>query len=299
LVLSDPFEARYARLMVEVDILQALAMFSVADAVLLLLCLPVGLLLRWVLKRSAPLPDVIDRPWWLKFLVGAVIAAIALALTILPAAAAGGYNQGPGWQEFEQAGESIGFFGMWLMFGVHALMEELLFRGLAMALSASLILALVQRLLRRREIDPESNAPQRAWLATGMAVNLAIAVLFGLAHAFNPNVTAVAVLNTSLVSLVLGHLMWSQASILGAWSCHWLWNGLVVSLGFPVSGVMLPQPIEGFGVSGSRDGLLTGGQFGPEGSLLCTLALTVMLCALIIDTVLGGRTGLLAKVFEG
>ena len=43
----------------------------------------------------------------------------------------------------------------------------------------------------------------------------------------------------------------------------------------------IAPPIDGIGVTGARDGLLTGGQFGPEGALTLTTALVVTLGAIL------------------
>jgi membrane protease YdiL (CAAX protease family) len=273
------------------DFERTLMYLAVADAVLLGLCLLTGLLLRWTVRRIDPVLGGMTRPAWTRLLVGAVVAVVALALTLAPAGVAGAYRAGqPGWQPFDHAdGESVGLLGTWLLFALQSLAEELVFRGVAMALVAGLALALISWVLRRLGKDHATGAPQRAWLWTGLLVNVGLSVLFGLVHADNPNVTQIAVFNVVLASLVLGQLMWNQTSILGAWIFHWVWNALVVTLGFPISGVRLAAPISGFGVTGARDGLLTGGQFGPEGSLPCTVALSLAFAFLLYKAAEGVR----------
>lgn len=276
--------------MTDFDLLGTLKAFLIVDAVLLAICLAVGLLLRWVLRRISPAPPGLDRPASRQFAAGAVLALFVLAGTVAPAALAGGYRAGPGWQAFPSAGDSLGLGVTWLFFAAQALLEELVFRGVAMALIASAALALVRLLVNRHADDPAAGPLLWAWLATGLFVNLLISIPFGLVHASNPNATPIALLNVILVSLVLGHLLWSQASVLGAWALHWVWNASVVTLGFPISGVRFPPPFDGFGVAGARNGLLTGGQFGPEGSLPCTVTLAIVLTLLLCDTVHGVRT---------
>jgi membrane protease YdiL (CAAX protease family) len=212
---------------------------------------------------------------------GAVLAVGLLAATVIPAAVAGGYRAGPGWHAYPQAGEPIGLTLTWLFFAVQALMEELVSRGVVMTLVATAVLAVVRLVLRRWGMDHPAGALQWAWLWAGLFVNLLVSALFTLGHADNPNVTPVALLNIILISLVLGHLVWTRASILGAWVLHWVWNASVVTLGFPISGIRIAPPIRGFEVTGARDGLLTGGRFGPEGALPLTIALIFTLGILV------------------
>jgi membrane protease YdiL (CAAX protease family) len=271
--------------MTSLEILAALRFFTIADGVLLALCLLVGLLLRWVIRRLEPPPASLTTPSWRSAAEGTGLAVGLLAATVVPAAVGGGYRAGAGWHAYPAAGEPIGLTVTWLFFAVQSLMEELVSRGIVMTLVAAAALAVVRLVLRRWGMNHPAGALQWAWLWTGLFVNLLVSALFTLGHADNPNVTPAALLNIVLISLVLGQLVWTRASILGAWALHWVWNALVVTLGFPISGVRFPPPIEGFGVSGARDGLLTGGQFGPEGSLPLTIALVLTLCILVWQSV--------------
>jgi membrane protease YdiL (CAAX protease family) len=270
--------------MTDFDLITAMKFFAIADGVLLAICLLIGFLLRWVLRRLDPAPRSIGRSWWRQFLEGVVVAVLVLTVTLVPSWLAGGFANGPGWQPFDEVGVLFGLAMTWLLFALQSLMEELAFRGVAMALVASVLLALAQLVLRRRGFDPGAVAGRRAWLWSGLLTNVAISSVFALAHADNPNVTLVAVFNVALASLVLGQLMWNQASILGAWALHWLWNASIVTLGFPISGVRLPPPVAGFGATGARDGLLTGGQFGPEGSIPCAIALGGAFVLLVLQS---------------
>ena len=267
--------------MTSLEILSALRFFSIADGVLLAMCLLVGLLLRWVIRRLEPPPASLGQTSWRSVAEGTGLAVGLLAATVVPAVIGGGYRAGAGWHAYPAAGEPIGMALIWLFFAVQALLEELVFRGFAMALVAATALVLVRLVLRRWGMDRSPGVLQWAWLWTGLLVNLLVSALFGLVHADNPNATPVAVLNVVLISLVLGQLVWTRASILGAWALHWVWNALVVTLGFPISGIRFAPPIDGLGVAGARDGLLTGGQFGPEGALPLTIALFFTLGALV------------------
>jgi hypothetical protein len=111
---------------------------------------------------------------------------------------------------------------------------------------------------------------QRLADSLGAAAAVALfAGLFGLAHLGNPSRTWVSTLNTMLVGipLAVGYLrtrsLWLPVGL------HFAWNFLQgFGLGLPVSGLGPPFSVLKARVSGSE--LLTGGSYGPEGSLLTT-----------------------------
>jgi uncharacterized protein len=101
---------------------------------------------------------------------------------------------------------------------------------------------------------------------------------FALMHGANPDVTAVALLNTFLAGLLLALLVERSGSLWSATLAHGVWNFAVASLvSLPVSGLQVFHLLE-TSVSGPEP--LTGGGFGPEGSLLLT-ALAVPLLAIL------------------
>ena len=100
-------------------------------------------------------------------------------------------------------------------------------------------------------------------------------------HAVNPNVTPLALLNIALAGAVLGWLYWSQGGLLGCWTFHALWNFTLAALALPVSGMMMGAPVFSTEIRGAGLAPLSGGAFGPEGSLLSTAGLAVLLAFLI------------------
>jgi hypothetical protein len=93
-------------------------------------------------------------------------------------------------------------------------------------------------------------------------------VLFALLHATNPDVSAAALVNIVLAGLVLTALVERSGSLWGATVAHGLWNFAVSCVAsLPVSGFSLFHLLN---VSVSGDERLTGGGFGPEGSLVLT-----------------------------
>ena len=207
---------------------------------------------------------------------------------LLPALAAGAFRPGsPGWTAFAPAPPaanpsaalaSISFFT------VQALVEELLFRAGLLTLLALLALG-VLRLLRGPlpARDDAAGLPLfgRRWLAAGLAANAAQAAGFAALHAGNPHVTPLGLVNIGLAGAVLGWLFWSGGGLAGAWAFHGLWNFSLSALGLPVSGLALENPLVATGFAGAGRPLLSGGAFGPEGSLVNTVALVVVLSVLI------------------
>jgi len=124
-----------------------------------------------------------------------------------------------------------------------------------------------------------------------MAANVVVAAAFAWVHHDNPNQTMLALINIALAGLVLGQFFWMQGTPLGAWIMHWLWNAGLATLGLPVSGYTLMPPMLGLGPPGARAGIFSGGAFGPEGSIVCTVALLLIWCWLIYRSVRGLRSG--------
>lgn len=101
------------------------------------------------------------------------------------------------------------------------------------------------------------------------AAILLLSVLFGLAHLQNPSATPLSTANTALVGilLALAYLrtrgLWLPIGLHFAWN---FWLGTVVSL--PVSGIELSGKLLGVEVEGPV--WLSGGEYGPEGSIVAT-----------------------------
>jgi membrane protease YdiL (CAAX protease family) len=102
---------------------------------------------------------------------------------------------------------------------------------------------------------------------------LLTSVAFGLLHLANPEVGWPGILNTSLAGAFLGALYLRTGSLWWASGAHLGWNwmhGFLLDL--PVSGLdVADQPFLASRSSGPD--LLSGGAFGPEGSLLATAVL--------------------------
>lgn len=110
------------------------------------------------------------------------------------------------------------------------------------------------------------------WRGRGLGV-IASSILFGLAHALNPNVTALSLANIALAGIVfcLAYQLTRRLWLVIAY--HFMWNYAQGPLfGFPVSGQGF-EALTKATVTGPA--LWTGGAFGPEGGLLVTVLLIV------------------------
>jgi hypothetical protein len=103
-----------------------------------------------------------------------------------------------------------------------------------------------------------------AWPAT-----LVFAAFFGVVHLTNPHPTLLSTLNTMLAGVLLAVAYLKTRALWLPLGLHWAWNfflGPVFSL--PVSGVTLWDPL--FHVSMHGPEWLSGGNYGPEGSIVLT-----------------------------
>jgi len=119
-------------------------------------------------------------------------------------------------------------------------------------------------------------------LMTGMNKYLALLLsssIFGLLHLFNDGVTVLAMVNLILAGILLGSSYIFTKNLWFPISLHLFWNffqGPV--LGYSVSGMKV-NPI--FTLSSTGNELFTGGEFGFEGSIVCTVLLVAATAAVI------------------
>jgi membrane protease YdiL (CAAX protease family) len=186
--------------------------------------------------------------WLRDLLVGSVIGVLSLAFATAIATVGGGLSftiSGRG--AFLQVGQTLVFSA--LLFIIAALAEEALFRGYPL------------QTLTRANL---------AWLAV-----LLTSVPFAAVHLRNPNVAAgFTFINTALAGVWLAVAYLRTRSLWFPLGVHWAWNWALGSLfGLPVSGItdLAPHPL----LHGTDLGpaWLTGGSYGIEGGLACTITL--------------------------
>ena len=112
-------------------------------------------------------------------------------------------------------------------------------------------------------------------LSAGMNCFVALflsSVLFSAMHLFNPNFALLPFVNILLAGCLLGASFLYTRNLCFPVVLHWFWNWLQGPvLGYEVSGMDSGETLLTLRLTGSD--LLTGGSFGFEGSLLCTVLL--------------------------
>lgn len=104
--------------------------------------------------------------------------------------------------------------------------------------------------------------------------------LFSAMHLFNPNFAFLPFVNILLAGCLLGASFLYTRNLCFPIVLHWFWNWLQGPvLGYEVSGTDCGQTLLTLRLTGSD--LLTGGSFGFEGSLLCTVLLVVGTLAIV------------------
>lgn len=104
--------------------------------------------------------------------------------------------------------------------------------------------------------------------------------LFSAMHLFNPNFALLPFVNILLAGCLLGASFLYTRNLCFPVVLHWFWNWLQGPvLGYEVSGMDSGETLLTLRLTGSD--LLTGGSFGFEGSLLCTVLLVVSTLAII------------------
>ncbi|HUI10609.1 MAG TPA: type II CAAX endopeptidase family protein [Bacteroidota bacterium] len=136
-----------------------------------------------------------------------------------------------------------------LTFASGAMAEELLFRGYAFQ-------TLIQGV-------------------TFLPATLAASALFALAHAGNPHATPFALANVGLAGILFSFAYMKTRSLWLPAGLHFAWNFSQTALfGFPTSGIR-PDAEALFRADSTGPAWIGGGEFGPEGGALATIALVL------------------------
>jgi len=174
-------------------------------------------------------------------------------------------------------------FGL-VLFSI-AVVLSILFGGMTMKLSfqASFLPAIITILLGFLIQGASEEVVFRGWVlpVVGARYNLKIAIilssaLFALLHGLNPGITLLSVVNLVLFGVFAAVYALQEESLWGICGFHSAWNWIQGSVfGVKVSGTTVPggsifitTPVE------SKD-LISGGAFGIEGSILCSIVFIV------------------------
>jgi hypothetical protein len=238
--------------------IEFLASFSVAALVAALASM--ALVGRLIDKR--PLADFglrLSGGWWLDLGFGLALGALLMTGVFLIEWAAGWLTITGAFQSARPDQSFIAAI-VWalLLFISVGIYEELLFRGYALRNLAEG--------LNLPRIGPR-GAILIAWIGTS--------AIFGLAHATNPNATAISTLNIGLAGIFLGLGYVLTGSLAIPIGLHITWNFFQGNVfGFPVSGGAFGG-ITFIDIEQGGPALWTGGAFGPEAGLLGITAMLV------------------------
>lgn len=186
--------------------------------------------------------------WWRDYLIGAGVAAVMLTAVVGIQWLAGGLSLQ--WSRASASDLLNGLVVSFVFFTIAAAFEELTFRGYPL-----------QTLLR--DVSP-------AWAV------IITSTLFGVAHSPNPHTSALGLLNTVLAGIWLAVAYLKTRNLWLCTSLHWSWNWTMSAIyGLAVSGLEGVVKTSCFGAQQTGPDWLTGGRYGPEGSLLVTVVVSL------------------------
>ncbi len=106
------------------------------------------------------------------------------------------------------------------------------------------------------------------------ATILPVSVLFGLAHARNLHVNALGLVNTGAWGVVLGYAFWRSGDLWLPIGLHVGWNWMLPLFGANLSGFTMN--VTGYTMLWRTAPLWSGGEYGPEGGLITSMALVLL-----------------------
>jgi membrane protease YdiL (CAAX protease family) len=236
---------------------------SLVSSLWTLLFLAVVILASWLMvrffdKRSfASLGFAFDPGWWREILYGLMAGFFLIGLLFLMGLIIRSYETE--WTLHDASIVIWSFVRYILILLIYAAFEEAMFRGYPF---------------------------QTLMEGIGKTFSIIIlSVIFGLLHFFNPNSSIMGVLNTALAGAFLSMLYIKRRSLWLPIFVHFSWNfSMGFLFGLPVSGVRLNNAFLTTNQVGPD--LLSGGEFGLEGSLLTSLLLTTLIFILILSDIL-------------
>jgi uncharacterized protein len=221
---------------------------------------------RWLDRR--PMRDFgfrFSAAWWRDMAFGLFLGALLMAYVFVVELAMG-------WIEITGYLEpGTGGFGFWtgiaaaviLFLGV-GIYEEMLFRGYHLRNLAEGF--------EGRLINPRGALLLAYFLSS---------IVFGIAHATNPNATLISTVNIAIAGLFLGLGFVLTGELAIPIGLHITWNFFQGNVfGFPVSGMQFGATFVGINQLGPE--MITGGAFGPEAGLI---GLSAMLLGSILTIV--------------
>jgi membrane protease YdiL (CAAX protease family) len=106
------------------------------------------------------------------------------------------------------------------------------------------------------------------------ATVLPVGALFGALHTFNPHSSLVSVLNTAGFGILFGYAFLRSRDLWLPFGLHFGWNVTLPLFGASVSGIRIG--LTGYEMRWNAGALWSGGEYGPEASILCSGILIVL-----------------------
>jgi len=132
------------------------------------------------------------------------------------------------------------------------------------ALLLFLFVGFFEEILTRGVMMTALKTTRNIWL-----IVLIPSAIFGLMHALNDNVTFYSLINLILAGILFSYLFIKTGRLWAPIGLHITWNTFMGNgFGIPVSGISIPSIIK---VEFTGPDWFTGGTFGLEGGLLCTI----------------------------
>ena len=140
---------------------------------------------------------------------------------------------------------------------------------LSISLAVFILGAAAEEVLFRGYILQTFARAKLAWLAIALT-----SLFFASGHSGNPNASYISTINTALAGVWFSIAYLKTRNLWLAFGLHLMWNWIQGAiLGIPVSGIKELTTAPLFQVTNSGSTVLTGGDYGIEGGIACTIAL--------------------------
>ncbi|HVP10445.1 MAG TPA: CPBP family intramembrane glutamic endopeptidase [Phycisphaerae bacterium] len=106
------------------------------------------------------------------------------------------------------------------------------------------------------------------------ATILPVGVIFALLHGANPHAVRLGIVNTAGFGILFGYAYWRSRDLWLPFGLHVGWNFTLPLFGVPLSG--LTMNVTGHEMSWTAGALWSGGEYGPEASILTSFVLILL-----------------------
>jgi membrane protease YdiL (CAAX protease family) len=125
------------------------------------------------------------------------------------------------------------------------------------------------------------------------AAIVGIGTLFGLFHAGNPGATTMSTINTAAFGIVFGVALVRSRDLWLPAGIHFAWNAALPFLGVTLSGLTIK--VTAYELVWSAGDLWSGGDYGPEASVVTSVVIVLLLPAVWKSPVIKGSAYLVAE----